>query len=358
MCERYLSSILRFIKFWCNTRPRETLSFELQQNGDVYCYKKRFKVASRHFLVNNILPDEYIRDLYPAPPPQPKPNWPGKRGRKGKIHEVRLSTRPRRVMCYWKLPRYSEVEESLPSTPPRYVFRPQMKTEGTQNSTWEESGGGSFFPDPGWWKLRKEWMERGKDTKRTQKSRGRSQNSTSNPTHKRTSNTHTNAQVSRSVEKRARDWYNSTVSSTTLPKQFIFEQTEDRPVDTHHSTGSESEEKTTTTTINEDEIQSAKLPKRKPGHKQRKRKYGKDTQPIREDDEAYLTFVKYPQPVIGGEKRKIPRMKGLQRIKKVYPVPPVPEDDASYVKVTRKRKVKVKEEEEEKEDSGDLKCLG
>ncbi|XP_045129314.1 kinesin-related protein 10-like [Portunus trituberculatus] len=157
--ERYLSSLLRFIKYWCNKRPRETLSFELQENGDVLCCKRRFKIASQHFLVNSILPDEFVRDLYPAPPPQPKPSWPGKRGRKCKPRVAPQLTRPRRVTCHWKLPRYCDVETEPPTSPPRYVFRPEMRDAGNKESDMH----GLF--DTGWGDNRGKTQRAGRHTR-------------------------------------------------------------------------------------------------------------------------------------------------------------------------------------------------
>lgn len=92
----------------------------------LYC-KRKFKIASRHILVNSIVPEEFIKDLYPALPPAPKPSWPGKRGRKYKQKKIINVKRPRRNMCYWKLPRYSEVADTPPPSPPRFVFRPGVE---------------------------------------------------------------------------------------------------------------------------------------------------------------------------------------------------------------------------------------
>lgn len=257
--EQYLSSLLRFIKCWCNRRPRETLSFELQENGDVLCCKRRFKIASQHFLVNSILPDDFVRDVYPAPPPQPKPSWPGKRGRKCKPRVAQQLTRPRRVTCHWKLPRYCDVETEPPTSPPRYVFRPEMKDpqNGKASDTCE------LFTDAGWglgergntqrqarhrrFKNKEKNKESDlyglstdaglglggqRETHRTvgntRASRGarhhsQSRRSLENRDPRRLTKGLTRAQVSRQVDKRAREWYKSTVPSLAFPKSFIAE---------------------------------------------------------------------------------------------------------------------------------------
>ncbi|KAK8397217.1 hypothetical protein O3P69_004735 [Scylla paramamosain] len=269
--EQYLSSLLRFIKYWCNKRPRETLSFELQENGDVLCCKRRFKIASQHFLVNSILPDEFVRDVYPAPPPQPKPSWPGKRGRKSKPRVTPQPTRPRRVTCHWKLPRYCDVETEPPTSPPRYVFRPEMKDPQNPHNV-KQSDTCGFFTDAGWglgergktqrparhtrfkdkepnkesdtfglftdagWGLG-EQRETHRTARHTRSSRGarhcsqarqhsqhsQSRHSLQNCDPRRLTEGLTRAQVSREVDKRAREWYKSTVPSLSLPKSFIAE---------------------------------------------------------------------------------------------------------------------------------------
>ncbi|XP_069192441.1 uncharacterized protein [Procambarus clarkii] len=65
ICEKYMSSVLRFIKMCCSKIPREVLSFELKENGDVVCIKRNFTIKNKNFDPNQILPKEFIQEVYP-----------------------------------------------------------------------------------------------------------------------------------------------------------------------------------------------------------------------------------------------------------------------------------------------------
>nr|XP_053632818.1 uncharacterized protein LOC128688816 [Cherax quadricarinatus] len=108
VCEKYMSTLLRFIKMCCSKIPREVLSFELTKNGDVVCIKRNFAIQNRNFEPNQILPIEFIKDLYPPPPPPPKPGK--KRGRKPKMNVQKPVPKNPRIPQTEKFPVWRHLE--------------------------------------------------------------------------------------------------------------------------------------------------------------------------------------------------------------------------------------------------------
>ncbi|KAG7175020.1 Kinesin-like protein KIN-7G-like [Homarus americanus] len=80
VCEKYMASLLRFMKMCCSKAPRQVLSFGLRKEGTVLSIKKFLDNKEIiNYSCDQILPDDVLKHLYPPPPP-PKPGK--KRGKK------------------------------------------------------------------------------------------------------------------------------------------------------------------------------------------------------------------------------------------------------------------------------------
>ncbi|XP_071538761.1 uncharacterized protein [Panulirus ornatus] len=64
VCEKYLASLLRFIKLCCSKSPRRYFLFELQDNGDVLCHRKLSLYKNKDVQYFH-LPKDFVKDMYP-----------------------------------------------------------------------------------------------------------------------------------------------------------------------------------------------------------------------------------------------------------------------------------------------------
>lgn len=144
----------------------------------------------------------------------------------------------------------------------------------------------------------------------------------------------TRPQISRWVEKRARDWYKSTLPANALPKTLIPEGADEEDEEEEDAQryldkllfssalSSSSDEETEETRKMIKEVLLSPLPRTK----RTKQSKTKRKQAIREDDDAYESTQEnaHHRPL---PSRPHPKKK---RVKKAFPVTPLPEDDASY----------------------------